>query len=88
MKPIVHARLAESDLRGFTLDCGDGAAMRIAALADDLVRVTLMRGGKVRQKRTWAVPAYGEEDTQWTGRDRLADGSWPAVARRSRRRHE
>ncbi len=80
MKPILRARLSACDARGFTLDCGDGAQMRIVALAYDLVRVTLSRWGEVRQKRTWAVPAYGEGDTDWAGRARLDDSSWPAVA--------
>ena len=80
MKPILRACLSARDSRGFTLDCGDEAAMRIVALADDLVRVTALRGGEVRQKRTWAVPAYGGEDTDWSGRARLDDSSWPAVA--------
>jgi alpha-glucosidase len=80
MKPILHARLNASDSRGLTLDCGDGAAMRIVALADDLVRVTALRVGEVRQKRTWSVPAFGEGDTDWAGRARLDDSSWPAVA--------
>ena len=80
MKPILRARLASSDNRGLMLDCGDGAAMRIVALADDLVRVTLLREGEVRQRRTWAVPAHGEADTDWAGRARLDDSSWPAVA--------
>jgi alpha-glucosidase len=79
MKPILRGRLNEYDSRGLTLDCGDGAAMRIVALADDMVRVTLLRGGDVRQKRTWAVPAFGETDTDWAGRARLDDSSWPAV---------
>ena len=68
MKPILRASLSARDSRGFTLDCGDEAAMRIVALADDLVRVTALRGGEVRQKRTWAVP--GREDTDWSGRAR------------------
>jgi alpha-glucosidase len=80
MKPILRACLSARDSRGFTLDCGDEAAMRIVALADDLVRVTALRGGEVRQKRTWAVPAYGGEDTDWSGRARLDDSSWPAAA--------
>ena len=80
MKPILRAWLNAYDSRGLMLDCGDGAAMRIVALADDLVRVTALRGGEVRQKRTWAVPAYGREDTDWSGRARLDDSSWPAVA--------
>jgi alpha-glucosidase len=80
MKPILRACLNACDARGLTLDCGGGVAMRIVALADDLVRVTALRGGEVRQKRTWAVPAYGREDTDWAGRARLDDSSWPAVA--------
>src|SRR5271166_349090 len=78
--PILHARLNSCDSRGLTLDCGGGAAMRIVALADDLVRVTLLRGAEVRQKRTWGVPAFGQGDTDWAGRARLDDNSWPAVA--------
>ena len=80
MKPILRARLTSSDARGVLLDCGDGAMMRIVALADDLVRVTLLRGGELRQKRTWSVPAFGSDDTDWAGRVRLNDSSWPAVA--------
>src|SRR5580692_2156425 len=80
MKPILRAYLNACDSRVLMLDCGDGAAMRIVALADDIVRVTLLRGGEVRQKRTWCVPAFGQEDTDWAGRARLDDSSWPAVA--------
>jgi alpha-glucosidase len=80
MKPILHACLNAYDSRGLMLDCGDGAAMRIVALADEIVRVTLLRGGEVRQKRTWSVPAFGTADTDWSGRARLDDSSWPAVA--------
>ena len=80
MKPILRARLNSHDSRGLMLDCGGGTTMRIVALADDLVRITALRGGEVRQKRTWAVPAFGEGDTEWAGRARLDDSSWPAVA--------
>ena len=52
MKPILSGRLSSRDGRGFTLDCGDDLTMRIVALAEDLVRVTVLRGGEVRQKRT------------------------------------
>lgn len=79
MKPILHARLAASDPRGVTLDCGAGASMRIVALREDLIRLTILRGGILRQRRTWAVPAHGEDDTDWAGRDRLDDSSWPTV---------
>ena len=80
MKPILRACLNACDSRGLALDCGDDAAMRIVALADDTIRVTLLRGGEVRQKRTWAVPAFGQEDTDWAGRPRLDNSSWPTVA--------
>ena len=80
MKPILRARLTSCDSRSLTLDCGEGVGMRIVALQDDLVRVTALRGGEVRQERTWAVPAYGKDDTDWEGRARLDDSSWPAVA--------
>ena len=80
MTPILRARLNSCDSRGLSLDCGNGAAMRIVALADDLVRVTLLRGREVRQKRTWSVPAFEEGDTDWAGRARLDDSSWSAVA--------
>ena len=80
MKPILRARLNSHDSRGLMLDCGDGTAMRIVALADDLIRITALRGGEVRQKRTWAVPAFAEADTDWVGRARLDDSSWPTVA--------
>src|SRR3984957_16280281 len=80
MKPILHACLNAYDSPCLMLDCGDGAAMRIVALADEIVRVTLLRGGEVRQKRTWSVPAFGTADTDWSGRARLDDSSWPAVA--------
>ena len=77
MKPILHGRLSSRDRRGFRLDCGDGLSMRVVALAEDLVRVTVLRGGEARQKRSWSVPAYGAEDTEWAGRARLDDTSWP-----------
>ncbi len=80
MKPILRARLASSDARGVMLDGGDATQIRIVTLADDLLRITVLRGGEVRQKRTWAVPAFGQEDTDWGGRARLDDASWPAVA--------
>jgi len=80
MKPILCARLQSRDVSGFTLACDDGATFRIVALLPDLVRVTLLRGGRLRQRRTWAVPAFGEADTPWEGRDRLGEGAYPPVS--------
>jgi alpha-glucosidase len=79
MKPILHARVESCDHRALTLACDNAATMRIAALQPDLVRVTLLRNDRLRQHRTWSVPAYGQSDTPWAGRDRLDDSSWPAV---------
>ena len=79
MKPLLRARLQSRRSRGFTLACDDDATIRVTALQPDLVRVTLLRDGEVRQKRTWSVPARGESDTPWAGRARLDDSSWPAV---------
>ena len=79
MKPLLRARLQSRCPRGFTLACDDEATIRVAALQPDLVRVTLLRAGEVRQKRSWSVPARSEPDTPWAGRARLDDSSWPAI---------
>ena len=79
--PILRARLnscglarALAGLRQRLPRCGS------SRLPDDLVRVTSLRGREVRQTRTWSVPAFEEGDTDWAGRARLDDSSWPAVA--------
>ena len=79
MKPLSRARLQSPCSRGFTLACDDDATLRVVALQPDLVRVTLLRGGATRQKRSWSVPARGEPDTPWAGRARLDDSSWPVI---------
>ena len=64
MKPILRACLNTCDSRGLTLDCGNGAAMRIVALADDVVRVTALARGRGPSKAHMEnVPAFGEADT-------------------------
>ena len=72
-KPRETFILARGDYRNQTEKVTPG-------LAEDLVRVTVLRGGELRQKRSWAVPAYGAVDTEWTGRPRLDDASWPRVS--------
>jgi alpha-glucosidase len=79
MRPLSRARLADRSARGFTLDAENRAALRVVGLRPDLVRVTLLRDGEVRQRRTWSVPAPGEDDTPWAGRTRLDDGGWPEI---------
>jgi alpha-glucosidase len=73
----MRARFHARNVSGFSLACDEDATLRVAALRRDLVRVTLLRGGRLRQRRTWSVPAYGEADVPWEGRDRLDDGAWP-----------
>src|SRR5207237_5672554 len=49
---------------------------RICALADDLVRVLLLRNGTLKEPRTWMV-APANVDVPWEGRDRLDVGGFP-----------
>jgi alpha-glucosidase len=79
MKPIRQATFAGSDPRGATFDCGDGITCRIAMLGADIARVLFLRGGAVRQPRTWMVPARGAVDVPWEGRNRLDDTVWPTL---------
>jgi alpha-glucosidase len=79
MKPILRSRVQTKDQRGLVLACADGVTIRIVALQPDLIRVTALRNGRLRQNRTWSVPPYGREDTEWAGRARLDDHSWPAI---------
>ena len=37
-------------------------------------------GARSAGQRSWAAPSFGEADTDWAGRARLDDSSWPAVA--------
>jgi hypothetical protein len=78
MKPIRQARALSRDGRGVVLDCGDDITMRIVTLAEDLVRVTALRGGAVRQKRTWCFPPAGT----WTSIGRAGPGSTIRPGRR------
>ena len=79
MKPILQARLQTREERGLVLASAGGVTIRIVALQPDLIRVTMLRDGRLRQDRTWSVPPYGREDTEWAGRARLDDLSWPAI---------
>jgi alpha-glucosidase len=79
MKPILQAKVEKTTERELRLACDGGATMRIVALQSDLIRVTLLRQGKLRQGRTWSAPAYGQVDTPWEGRPRLDDDSWPSA---------
>jgi alpha-glucosidase len=79
MKPLLRARIQSRCSQGFTLACDDDVTIRVAALQPDLVRVTLLRHGELRQKRSWSVPAHGDSDADWAGRARLDDSSWPTI---------
>ena len=76
---VRHARLVKTTARGVTLDCGDALTCRISVLLPDLARVVFLRDGRIRQPRTWMVPAHGADDVPWEGRDRLDEGAWPAT---------
>lgn len=76
MNPIRRAHLAASTERGVQLDCGAGVICRISFLLPDLARVIVLRGIPVAP-RTWMVPAYGDADVPWDGRDRLDESAWP-----------
>lgn len=80
MKPIRAAVLLCATPHGVLLDCGDGITCRVSLLLGDLGRVVFLRDGKLKLGRTWAVPAFGEDDVPWEGRDRLDESSWPGAA--------
>ncbi len=79
MRPIRHASLKQQTPHGVWLDCGEGLACRISLLPDGLGRVLLTRPDGLRQPRTWMVPAPGQSDTAWEGRDRADETIWPVV---------
>ncbi|HEX3349565.1 MAG TPA: TIM-barrel domain-containing protein [Acetobacteraceae bacterium] len=77
MQPVRSARLVQTTARGLRLDAGEGVEFRISVLGPDLVRVCAVRDGQFRQSRSWMVPAHGEDDVPWEGRDRADETSWP-----------
>jgi alpha-glucosidase len=80
MRPIRHATVLGETRHGVELDCGEGLVGRISFLPDGVARVLITRGGKLRQPTTWMVPAPGQTDTPWEGRDRLDESVFPPVA--------
>jgi alpha-glucosidase len=79
MKPLRTARLKAKTDRGVWLDCGENLVCRVSLLTPDLARVIYVRGEACAAPRTWMVPAFGEADTPWEGRDRLEEDAWPPV---------
>ncbi|MDQ2801644.1 MAG: DUF4968 domain-containing protein, partial [Pseudomonadota bacterium] len=77
MTPVRAAQVTAETGRGVSLDCGSGLACRVSLLGADLVRVLFLRDGAPRLGRSWAVPAHGDADVPWEGRDRLDEASWP-----------
>ncbi len=77
MKPIRSARLIAATSHGVLLDCGNTITCRVSLLQGDLGRVVFLRRDALVIGRTWAVPAHGETDVPWEGRDRLDETSWP-----------
>jgi len=76
MRPVRRATMTRDTPHGVELECG-GLTCRVSLLAGDLGRVTFLRNGVARQPRTWMVPAPGEPDVPWDGRDRLDNAVWP-----------
>jgi alpha-glucosidase len=70
MQPLIKASLAERTADGARFAFAGGWQCRIFVLADDLVRVLLIRPEGLREPRTWMVAPHGE-DVPWEGRDRL-----------------
>ena len=79
MRPIRQAHVLRRTAHGVELECGDGLSCRVSLLHGHLGRVLMVRGGAVRQPRTWMVPAPGAADVPWEGRDRLDDAVWPVA---------
>ncbi len=75
MQPLVHARFVGpvGDSVRFELD--SGWQCRLHVLAEDMVRVLLVRNGEPREPRTWMI-APGGVDVPWEGRDRLDAGGF------------
>ena len=55
-----------------TLKSAEGHVAHIFVLEEDILRIMVLPGGKLRFPRTWAV-APGLEDVPYEGRDRFDD---------------
>src|SRR6266498_2570548 len=70
MQALVSAAFAGRFPDSVRFDFESGWQCRIFVLADDLVRVLLLRNGMLKEPRTWMV-APGNVDVPWEGRNRL-----------------
>ena len=76
MQRLVNATFAGRFTDSVRFDFESGWQCRIFVLADDLVRVLLLRNGTLKEPRTWMV-APANIDVPWEGRDRLDVGGFP-----------
>src|SRR5438477_584605 len=76
MQRLVNATFAGRSTDSVRFDFESGWQCRIFVLADDLVRVLLLRNGMLKEPRTWMV-APANIDVPWEGRDRLDVGGFP-----------
>ena len=70
MLPLVDARYAGRVDGWLRFDFASGWQCRVRLLADDLARVLFVRGGELKEPRTWTITP-GRDDVPWEGRDRL-----------------
>ena len=75
MRPLVEASYAGRVEDSLRFDFASGWQCRAWVLADDLVRVLLLRNDELKEPRTWMV-APGGADVPWEGRDRLDTGAF------------
>ena len=79
MQRLVHGRLAARAGNAVAIDLESGWQCRLYVLADDLVRVLLVRDATLREPRTWSIAPAGT-DVPWEGRDRLDLAGFPCPA--------
>src|SRR5215471_6815227 len=73
MEPLVAATFAGRADNSLRFDFSSGWQCRVWPLADDLVRVLFLRGGELKEPRSWMIAPAGA-DVPWEGRDRLDTG--------------
>ncbi len=77
MRPIGGARFAGRSAHFVRFDLDSGWSCQLFVLADDLVRVLLLRNDTFKEPRTWMI-APGDVDVPWEGRDRRDVSVFPS----------
>jgi len=76
MQALAEARFGGRTADGAVFDLDAGWQCRVFVLADDLMRVLLVRDGVLKEPRTWMIAPNGS-DTPWEGCDRLDVSRFP-----------